>query len=163
MNKQQEDVRDELRKRWNAQTDWYSQFEIYSLQGTVTCLAMTNAISAKAILEVACGTGVHSEFIAKNYLQKGSLLVSCDFSDDMVKRAGRRYDQSEFRLNNLVTIDETDYVTEKEKIVTPLGPDEDKSHVFVCLADNMRLPFPDNYFDCYVANLSLMIVPNYKL
>lgn len=41
---------------------------------------MGAAHKAKAILEVGCGSGHHSEFIAKNYLQKGALLVSCDFS-----------------------------------------------------------------------------------
>ena len=25
----------------------------------------------------------------------------------------------------------------------------------------MRLPFPDEHFDCYISNLSLMIVPDY--
>jgi ubiquinone/menaquinone biosynthesis C-methylase UbiE len=42
-------------------------------------------------------------------------------------------------------------------------PQEDERHVFVSQADNMSLPFPDSYFDCYVSNLSLMIVPSYKL
>lgn len=84
-------MRNESRTRWNSLAQWYTHFELYSLQGTVTCLAMTNAISAKAILEVACGPGLHSEFIAKNYLQKGSLLVSCDFSDEMIKRVNERY------------------------------------------------------------------------
>ena len=39
---------------------------------------------------------------------------------------------------------------------------EDSKLVFSCVADNMRLPFPDRHFDCYISNLSLMIVPDYK-
>ena len=45
---------------------------------------MTNAHTAKSILEVGCASGHHSEFIAKSYLKPGSMLVSCDFSKDMV-------------------------------------------------------------------------------
>jgi len=45
---------------------------------------MARASESKNILEVACGSGTHSEFIAKNYLQDGGLLVSCDFSREMV-------------------------------------------------------------------------------
>jgi len=72
-------------KRWNTLASWYEKFEKFALQGTVTCLSMTNAANCKSILEVGCGPGLHSEFIAKNYLQKGGLLVSCDFSAEMIK------------------------------------------------------------------------------
>ena len=30
--------------------------------------------------------------------------------------------------------------------------------VYGCIADNMRLPFPDATFEAYISNLSLMIV-----
>ena len=45
---------------------------------------MTESCSADAILEVGCGPGLHSEFIARNYLKEGGVLVSCDFSKEMV-------------------------------------------------------------------------------
>jgi trans-aconitate methyltransferase len=64
--------------------EWYKRFEQYSLQSTVTCLAMTDAWNCDSILEVGCGPGLHSEFIAKNYLKSDSTLVSCDFSPQMV-------------------------------------------------------------------------------
>ena len=35
--------------------------------------------------------------------------------------------------------------------------------VIGCVADNMRLPFPSNYFDAYIANLSLMLVEKPEL
>ena len=76
---------------------WYCQFEPFTLQPAVTCLCMANASQSKAILEVGCGSGSHSEFIAKNYLQKGSLLVSSDFSKDMVTMMQSRYETSEFK------------------------------------------------------------------
>lgn len=70
---------------------WYEQFELYALQSTVTCLAMTDAAKCKSIIEVGCGPGFHSEFIAKNYLSKGGLLVSCDFSTSMISTLKKRY------------------------------------------------------------------------
>jgi cyclopropane fatty-acyl-phospholipid synthase-like methyltransferase len=45
---------------------------------------MTDAWNRDSILEVGCGPGLHSEFIAKNYLKSDSTLVSCDFSPQMV-------------------------------------------------------------------------------
>jgi len=75
---------------------WYAPFEPFALQATVTCLAMAKASEAKSILEVACASGVHSEFIAKNYLQEGALLVSCDFSNSMVEMLQEQYSKSFF-------------------------------------------------------------------
>ena len=43
-----------------------------------------------------------------------------------------------------------------EKIIEENQPFD--KFVFGCLADNMRLPFEDNLFEAYVANLSLMLV-----
>ena len=34
--------------------------------------------------------------------------------------------------------------------------------VYSCVANNEFLPFKDNYFQSYIANLSLMLVGNYK-
>ena len=57
---------------------------------------MTDAAKCKSIIEVGCGPGFHSEFIAKNYLLKGSLLVSCDFSSSMISALHKRYQKSDF-------------------------------------------------------------------
>ena len=73
------------RQMWDRDAEWYSQFEAFTFQGTSTCLAMTKAHTAKSILEVGCGTGHHSQLIAKSILARGSRLISCDFSTEMVK------------------------------------------------------------------------------
>ena len=52
---------------------------------------MVNAVQATTILEVGCGSGMHSESIAKNYLRKGALLVSCDVSTSMLQQMSERY------------------------------------------------------------------------
>lgn len=126
---------------------------------------MTNAINCKAIIEVGCGPGFHSEFIAKNFLQKNSMLVSCDFSSKMMEMVQKRYENSDFTQlpGNVVRFDlATDFVQQNGAIVDPRLEEGESKLVFGCIADNMRLPFPDQHFDCYISNLSLMIVPDYR-
>lgn len=164
METSDEQKRDLDLKRWNSMSSWYEQFEEYALQSTITCLAMTNAAQCKSIVEVGCGPGFHSEFIAKNYLSNGGLLVSCDFSTSMIKLLNNRYAQSEFLKieGNTVHVDHlTDFVNSNELFVWPALGEGNIRKVIGCVADNMRLPFPDQHFDCYISNLSLMIVPNY--
>jgi SAM-dependent methyltransferase len=83
----------------------------------------------------------------------------------MVAKLQRTYEDSEFKLlpNNLVEIDAmTDYVNDLSLKVSPALPTGDTRKVFGCMADNMNLPFADESFDCYISNLSLQIVPDYK-
>ena len=59
---------------------------------------------------------------------------------------------------------ETDYASKPSLIVEHLPePTPGTRQVDGCVADNMRLPFPSDHFDCYISNLSLMIVPTYQL
>ena len=156
------------RKRWDQMSDWYANaVERFSGQSLVTCLEMTDVRSQDRVLEVACGPGLHSETIAKGYLKKGgSLLVSCDFSKEMVTKTKERFANSEFITIpgcKAIIDNETDYVVAKKghkmNVDEQVGSIENRA-VFGCIADNMNLPFPDQYFGAYVANLSLMIVPN---
>jgi len=59
---------------------------------------------------------------------------------------------------------ETDYVGKPSLVIEKLPePTPGTRQVYGCIADNMRLPFPSDHFDCYISNLSMMIVPNYQL
>ena len=52
---------------------------------------------------------------------------------------------------------ESDHTVDGESVVEL--PEECEGKVVIgCVADNMRLPFVGEYFDAYVANLSLMLV-----
>ena len=118
-------------------TEWYAQFEQYSLQSTVTCCAMTNAGQADAILEVGSGPGLHTEFIAKTYLKPGALLVSCDFAKEMVKLMKSRLETSDFLQykDASVNVDcETDYPGDESLMWDGNRPEG--RHVFACRADN---------------------------
>ena len=160
------EFRAQSRQRWDNMSQWYEKFEHFALQSTTTCLEMTNARSCRAVLEVACGAGTHSEVIAKSFLRNdGGILVSSDFSQEMVKTLGQRFEQSDFSEiagNKYVMDSETDYTDQSEskmldlnKIIQDQG--QFKKLVVGCMADNMCLPFHDSTFEAYVANLSLMI------
>jgi ubiquinone/menaquinone biosynthesis C-methylase UbiE len=50
---------------------------------------------AKRILEVACGAGNHSLVLATTYLKRGSVLVSTDFSSQMMEFTKKRFEDKE--------------------------------------------------------------------
>jgi ubiquinone/menaquinone biosynthesis C-methylase UbiE len=75
---------------------WYEESaEKYTIQGTVTCAVMTEMIKADRVLEVACGPGKHSLMLSSTFLKVGGVLVSCDYSGEMVKRLAANYNSEE--------------------------------------------------------------------
>lgn len=128
---------------------------------------MAKAGKSKSIIEVACGSGTHSDFIARNYLSKGARLVSCDFSKAFIETMRNEvYAQSIFPTLEACSVKvdlDTDYVANEKAMAVLPKPSDKERMVFGCMADNMRLPFEDQSFDCYISNLSMMIVPDYKL
>ena len=63
-----------------------------SLQSFVTLAVHAKAMQSQKILEVACGGGVHSLFLAKTLLQRGGTLVCTDFSDEMLRRTRTKFE-----------------------------------------------------------------------
>ena len=69
------------------------------------------------ILEVGCGSGTGSELVASSMLHKktkdssGSVLVSTDFSYEMMQRTKKKFEDSDYihGKGNRYHIDETDY------------------------------------------------------
>lgn len=57
---------------------------------------MAEVNRAKRTLEVACGSGRHSNLLASEYVQPGCVLVSCDFSAEMVKMMKMKYESDDF-------------------------------------------------------------------
>ncbi len=73
-------------KGWDNMAAWYAEeAEWFTSQGIITCAAMAEVFNSKRTLEVACGSGRHSNLLATEFVQPGSVLVSCDFSQEMVK------------------------------------------------------------------------------
>ena len=147
-------------------SDWYSRFERFAVQSTTTCLEMTDARYCSRILEVACGAGTHSEVIAKGFLaSNGAMLVSSDFSKEMVSKLKERFEKSDYNdckgCKHVIDA-ETDYTDQSTSNRLDLDKIQAEQGQFNklgigCMADNMCLPFEDVAFDAYVSNLSLMI------
>lgn len=56
-----------------------------TFQGLVTLAVHCRLPEKRRILEVACGSGQHSLFLAKTMIARGAALVSCDISDEMIR------------------------------------------------------------------------------
>ena len=82
-----------MRSVWDERSQWYARFEQYELPSVIQCAVLTNAINCKGpVLETGSGPGLHSETLAKAFLQgQGRVLVSCDFSKAMLTSMKRRY------------------------------------------------------------------------
>ena len=142
------------------------------LQPFTTLAVQTGVHSKKRILEVACGSGMHSLFLAKTMLQRGGVLVSCDISDEMINLAKHKFEDpaSEYsviegnkaviKTEELVPVGQQDF--DLEGFLRDQEVGESDRMVLGCLANNECLPFKDATFDCYLANLSLMLVDNHK-
>ena len=87
--------------------------ELSTMQGTATCAVMTNMLQADRTLEVACGPGKHSLMLASSFLKPNGVLVSCDYSNAMVKRLQENYlneDNDYIKVHgNKFKYDSTDY------------------------------------------------------
>ena len=76
-----------------------------------------------------------------------------------------RYEKSEYKnfANSTFEIDATtNYVDNKDLVWKGPKAEPKGRHVQGCLADNMRLPFESDFFDVYIAVMSLMLVPDHK-
>ena len=118
------------------------------------------------MLEVGCASGVGSEFVAQSLLskQESPVFVVSDFSEQMMQMTARRFDESDYKLiqGNKVVIDsETDYTSNGERVdldAIVAGQGQFRKLVYGCRASGSALPFPDQWFDCYVSNLVLQLI-----
>ena len=46
----------------------------------------------RRVLEVACGSGLHTLYLAKTMLRKGACLVSTDISEEMIRMIKEKFD-----------------------------------------------------------------------
>jgi len=116
--------------------------------------------------------------LAQSFLRKKAILVSCDSDPEMITRLVKNYEESDYikiKRNKVVVEEEIDYTQVerdenddlKLKYTCDIGSIV-QSHgkfdkfVYACLANNERMPFPNDYFNSYIANLSLNLVANPK-
>ena len=77
---------------WNSFAEEYDKFlHTFLYQGFVTLAVQTDVRNRKRILEVACGSGLHSLYLAKTMLQRGSVLTCTDISNEMLKHMNTKF------------------------------------------------------------------------
>jgi len=67
------------------------------------------------VIEIACGPGKHSLILASNFLKKEGVLVSCDFSKEMVKKVQKNYTESDA---DYMLVEGNKFIAETEKNFT---------------------------------------------
>jgi len=89
----------------------------------------------------------------------------CDFSGEMMNLAKKRMTESDYSLvpGNKLEMDlETDYVEGGNKVdldaVVANQGENFRKLVFGCRASGSALPYPDEWFTCYVSNLVLQLI-----
>jgi ubiquinone/menaquinone biosynthesis C-methylase UbiE len=162
-----------LKNSWDAFAKAYDfHMQKYMLQ-TFTTLAVHAKVSTRArILEVACGSGLHSLYLAKTMLRRGAALVSCDISEEMIRLAKGKFadpdaeytvipgNRADIEVEELAPLGKQDFDLEEHLKAGGFSGEKDRM-VLARLANNECLPFKDGSFDCYLANLSLMLVDNH--
>lgn len=115
------------------------------------------------VLDVGCGSGYGAAFVSQAMLSsEGSpVYVVCDFSNEMMRMAKQRLEQSDYPLiegNKLVFDVDTDYSCgEKAVNLDKLVASQGKFRKLVAgyRASGTALPFPDSWFTAYASNLVL--------
>jgi len=170
-NKQPTDDMNERSEHWDDLASWYNDSpQWFSLQGIMTCIIASSfrddGKTPQQILEVACGPGLHSRMMAESLLRPdGGVLVSTDFSRNMIGFVKQSYKDSDYSLvkGNKYLIDEAfdfcESSSEKCDIKSIINSQGDfRKFVYACRANNECLPFADQSFTAYVSNLSIMLV-----
>ncbi len=67
----------------------------YMLQSFTTLAVHTHVHQKKRILEVGCGSGLHSLYLAKTMLQRGSVMCCTDISEEMIKLTKNKFESAE--------------------------------------------------------------------
>ena len=143
---------------WDGFAENYSKAELMNFQAGLTSFLMVKCQNPGArVLEVGCASGVGSEIVANSLISK----LESDFSHQMMQMTKSRFEESDFKLiqgNKVVVDTETDYTSNGERIdldsvVAAQG--QFRKLVYGCRASGSALPFPDQWFDCYVSNLVL--------
>jgi len=125
-----------IQDKWDSMAEWYeTAMEKYSLQGTTTCAVMTNVQQADRVLEVACGPGNHSLMLAQTFLKNKGVLVSCDFSGEMVKKVHQNYSQKD---NDYVKVEGNKFLIDIETNYNEIADESNASLKNLCDLDKLE-------------------------
>jgi len=159
----EESKKEQMVLSWNTMADFYDRtLAENSLQASVMLFAAVRARDAKSICEVGVGPGLSSMIFISAYMQNGAQYYNSDFSEKMIEIFAKKYAQSEFANSSEVKYEN---LPQSSNIEVSTPEEGTVKKVYSTVADNEALPYSDDAFDCYLANLSLMLVndPNKML
>jgi ubiquinone/menaquinone biosynthesis C-methylase UbiE len=146
-------------EKWDSFSDIYTEMAVNgTLQTNISLYNCTRAKEATAICEVGVGPGIGPLVFATTMMKKGAVYYNSDISEGMIRNFQKVFEEAGMTANPSIKF----RVLEKGSNVDKIENfDEKTKQIFVTVADNEELPYPDESFDCYLAHLSLMHVENY--
>lgn len=161
---------EQIRDGWNKFSELYESFaENNTIQSSTMLYSLTLSRNADKICEVGVGCGFAARMFVFQIMKPGAVYFSSDISDEMTKTFTKKFKlafeleetETSISKNDKYGISEVDSTEsfDIEKLVEDMG--EVQKKVFILRLNNEALPYPDNYFDVYISNLSLMIVSNH--
>lgn len=158
-----EENSNKIKQFWNDfVTDYEAVAENATLQSSTILYSMTKIKNKQRVCEVGVGCGQAPRMYISQLMPKGAAYFASDISDEMVKTFEKRFDESDSKLNPKVKLQPLELADmhDCEKLIEDAGSDVERK-CFITEANNEKLPYPDEFFDCYISNLSLMIVDNH--
>lgn len=153
--------------QWNDYSRVYAdETESGTLQSAITLYNLVGCTKAERIIDAGCGPGLSSQALVSTLMKNGASLYWVDVAERMLDVLQGRFSWNDFGKNpdnslkklKLSDVRTKEHIEALEASVN-LGPNG--RSVYALVSDIEQLPFPDNTFDAYTANLVLQITPNY--
>ena len=161
---------EKIRSEWNSFSELYEDFaENNTMQSSIMLYSLTNVRKANTVCEVGVGCGLAARMFVSQIMKQGAVYFASDISDEMNLIFAKRFKDS-FELEDsgtsisknekvgIYSVDSQDSL-DVNLLIEEMGDASKK--VFITRVNNEALPYPNDYFDVYISNLSLMIVSNH--
>ncbi|CAI2376153.1 unnamed protein product [Moneuplotes crassus] len=144
-------------------TRYETILENTAIQSSVILYSVANAKDYLRVCEVGVGCGLAARMFVTGIMKKGATYFASDLADGMNKSFTEGFKSSDLALNPKIKyewieeakdVDVSDYVEKEERGI--------ERRIFHLKANNEKLPYSDEVFDCYLSSLSLNLVDNHK-
>jgi ubiquinone/menaquinone biosynthesis C-methylase UbiE len=158
-----EELSNKIKESWSSFQGLYEKtIEYATLQSSTILYNMTKAHEGERIVEVGVGCGKSTRMFIAELMKRPSVLFASDIAPGMVEAFQQRFSETDSAFNPKVNhkmLEEKD-MHDPEALIAEMGDDIERK-IFSTVANNEKLPFPDDCFDKYIASLSLMITGNH--
>lgn len=156
-----EEVTTKMKQFWDNITDCWTKSVAYdTLQSSAIAYDLSNAKDSDTICETGAGCGDSAFFFINNFMKPGARYYISDFSPEMVKMIGKRFNASLLADNPKVKFTQLKE-SDRIEVSTSIG-DEDTRYVYSTVANSEKLPYTDEVFDTYISIFCLNIANSPK-